>query len=215
MSDYLTNLIARSFSSIEVIQPRLASRFESPQQLGEPIVEQFFELEQEDSVSPFPSSSLNAPRLSSNPNLLSQSSNTDLRPLPSIQLEVGEQVVAPPMPEQPVLEPIEQQRFVEQFSIPVETAPTVDSSSEFPLVSEARVPPQISPVMQPQIVPLPAPVKSSVSQEKAAPPTINVTIGRIDVRATTTSSPSRQPTKPPTPNLSLEDYLNARRGGRG
>jgi hypothetical protein len=47
-------------------------------------------------------------------------------------------------------------------------------------------------------------------------PTINITIGRIDIRAVPAPAPS--PTRraaPPSPKISLQDYLNNRNGGGG
>jgi hypothetical protein len=51
--------------------------------------------------------------------------------------------------------------------------------------------------------------------ERAAPPPIEVTIGRIEVRLVSASSPAvpRRPARP-APALSLEEYLRLREGGR-
>ncbi len=51
--------------------------------------------------------------------------------------------------------------------------------------------------------------RSHVAQ--ATPPTIHVTIGRIEVRATTSAAPARQPQS--RPRLSLDEYLRQRNGG--
>lgn len=50
----------------------------------------------------------------------------------------------------------------------------------------------------------------------ASPPAIQVTIGRIKVRTVMASPPSLpQRRAPAAPKLSLEEYLNARKGGNG
>lgn len=51
--------------------------------------------------------------------------------------------------------------------------------------------------------------------EPDAPPTIHVTIGRIDVRALISAAPqeTRRPPERTRPALSLEDYLRQRNGG--
>lgn len=47
-----------------------------------------------------------------------------------------------------------------------------------------------------------------------APPTIEVRIGRVEVRATNAAEPAKSATSSAKPTLSLEDYLQARSGGR-
>ncbi|NMG11111.1 hypothetical protein [Brasilonema sp. UFV-L1] len=46
------------------------------------------------------------------------------------------------------------------------------------------------------------------------PPTIQVTIGRIDVRAVTPPAPKQTTRTPPAPKLSLDDYLKSRKVGK-
>jgi hypothetical protein len=45
-------------------------------------------------------------------------------------------------------------------------------------------------------------------------PTVNVTIGRIEVRAVTPAAPPPKRTAPPAARLALEDYLKQRDEGR-
>jgi hypothetical protein len=57
---------------------------------------------------------------------------------------------------------------------------------------------------------------NSATMVPASPPTIQVTIGRIEVRAVMPSPPpARQRSAPSTPKLSLQDYLKSRSGGNG
>jgi hypothetical protein len=49
---------------------------------------------------------------------------------------------------------------------------------------------------------------------ESSSPVIRVTIGRIDVRAVTPSSPPPQPSAPPAPKLSLDEFLRQHNGRR-
>lgn len=73
----------------------------------------------------------------------------------------------------------------------------------------------VAPIM-PQTVRAPAPLTPRRAPDEApanAPaPTIQVTIGRVEVRATNQPAPSRQPSAQ-APRLSLEEYLRRRSGG--
>lgn len=65
----------------------------------------------------------------------------------------------------------------------------------------ARAAPAFSPSLPPAMAP--------------PPPTIHVTIGRVEIRAVTTSAPTARTTLPATsPKISLDDYLKQRNGGR-
>jgi hypothetical protein len=74
-------------------------------------------------------------------------------------------------------------------------------------------------VVQPVLLPLPrpAPVSSrprplTIREPAPVAPTIQVTIGRIEVRATAPTAPTRA-VRSAAPKLSLEDYLRSRGGG--
>lgn len=68
-------------------------------------------------------------------------------------------------------------------------------------------------VARPQVRPYPEPGLPSAASPAAKPePTIQVTIGRIEVRATPAASPPKKQT-PTAPMLSLADYLRQRNGG--
>lgn len=89
----------------------------------------------------------------------------------------------------------------------------VEATSAKPI--QPTAPPALLPVMRP---PLPV-VRSMrsmpvVGREPAPPaPTIQVTIGRIEVRATPPTAAPARAARPATPKLSLEDYLRSRSGG--
>jgi hypothetical protein len=94
-------------------------------------------------------------------------------------------------------------RFTESDRRVVAKAATAQPDPAVPLPVVAR----------PQVRPYPEPELSSAAEPAAKPePTIQVTIGRIEVRATSAASPPRKQ-MPTAPMLSLEDYLRQRNGG--
>jgi len=74
----------------------------------------------------------------------------------------------------------------------------------------------ITPVIAPAIRPVTAPrsLPSIVRGERSSAPTIQVTIGRIEVRAPSAPAAPGRAAPPAGPKLNLEDYLRARGGGR-
>jgi hypothetical protein len=69
----------------------------------------------------------------------------------------------------------------------------------------------------PTVVPaLPAPAPPAAPREEQQPPrpAINVTIGRVEVRAVFAPPPQPAPRPQPAPAMSLEEYLKQRDGGR-
>lgn len=60
-----------------------------------------------------------------------------------------------------------------------------------------------------------APSRKSKGEEEAEPPVVRVSIGRIEVKAvTSTSTPQKRESRVQKPKLSLDEYLNSRNGGR-
>jgi len=216
MSDYLSNLIARNISQTGGIQPRLMSRFEPPLRLEEPFDEQFLELELEDSAVASLKISPGSPRQSFNSSLLVQPSTVALNPLPSSSQPMAEEHSLPSLSERPpASQPMSQGLVMEQVNMPLEPSSAANPKVETRSVSTEILPRQSSPIIRPQIVPLPESVALSAPIANPEPQTIQITIGRIDVRAIAPSSSSpRQSPKPPTPNLSLQDYLKSSKGGR-
>ena len=106
-------------------------------------------------------------------------------------------------PNQTALSPIAEQ-----------TIKQVVINGETPTDAIAVYPNQVNGFEQPQIT---RHVHSSTSleQQTAAKPTIQITIGRIDVRAITQSTPASQRVAKPAPKISLDDYLRSSTGGKG
>ena len=68
--------------------------------------------------------------------------------------------------------------------------------------------------IRPATPPAPA-FSASLPPAATPPPSIHVTIGRVEIRAVTTFAPSARTTLPATsPKLSLDDYLKQRNGGQ-
>ena len=217
MSDYLSNLVARSFSRTGAIQPRLGTLFEPRQSLGESLEEQSLELEENRvfysprSAPPLPSQPLEPDPLPPLPeNLLSISTQTK-EDTPPISAELQR-----PTPELTVQQ-ISTEQVTESVKPLLETSPPRNSvviQPQIVPVSERSLP-LTSPIHQSQLVPLPDPAAASMPTAKTEPPTIQVTIGRVEVRAIAPPPSPRQPPQPSVPKLSLEDYLKSRSGGRG
>lgn len=107
---------------------------------------------------------------------------------------------------------------------PAAAQPTI--SPQQPLLDRTKINPDgtVSPVVIPRQTDVLLPTvalrtsrslsrQSEARAASPAPPTIQVTIGRIEVRAVPPSAPPRPRTATPTARLSLEDYLRSRSGG--
>jgi hypothetical protein len=211
MSDYLSNLIDRSFNPGESIRPLLPSRFEPlQQQSAELITEQLLEFEQENRfLQPSPVENLSSPPQYLRSSSLFQPSREDLDPFSAAQPTATESVFPRSIEQEPNSTQVVQQYFVEQVTGSL-TANNLQPES--PLLPQETAPRQTPPLIRPQIMSLPQSVISSAPTTEVNPPTINITIGRVDVRAITSTSSPRQAPKSPTPNLSLAEYLKS--GGR-
>ncbi|HEU5330776.1 MAG TPA: hypothetical protein VFU78_21970, partial [Thermomicrobiales bacterium] len=94
--------------------------------------------------------------------------------------------------------------------VPAQPAPLTPSTQRI-LPSSPRQAILAQPQVRPLTVPTPAPRPSEPQREAA--PSIQVTIGRVEVRAVPAETPARA-ARPAPPTLSLEDYLRQRNGGR-
>jgi hypothetical protein len=74
--------------------------------------------------------------------------------------------------------------------------------------SGIQLQPQITPRIEPSLLGFPA------VATPPPPPTIHVTIGRIEVRAQTAAAPAKSEPRSPAPALTLERYLSQRSGGQ-
>lgn len=162
----------------------------------------------------------------------------EIQTTPALQRRVIERVIVPqPLPPpaaQPAPIPAPQRRAIEQtiLSEPARSADSLRPAPqvvEQPLVVPATTGVQPTPPLhaqlietQPSLVPTPSIIQPArrplpatiVPQPAASTPTIHVTIGRIEVRATPQPSRQAQPRSAPVPTISLDDYLRGRNGGR-
>ena len=124
-----------------------------------------------------------------------------------------------PMPPEHIVRESVREIFRTEVSVPTEITRIKNLAAPQSAEAPARVmphPPAVSP-FAPHIKPAaPAVPTFDEKPDQAAPqPTIQVTIGRIEVRAT--AAPTRKPTTAATPTnaaLSLDDYLRERAGGQ-
>jgi len=217
MSDFLSNLIARSFTDVPVIQPRVPSLFE-------PAAGEFFDEPQSstpttaaaETVAPTtaPSVSKSSPvREAVTSQLIANESDADAEK----RLRKRD---APALESAPVSAKTQSAGKQTSGETPLEVetkrivAP-VDSFRDGEKDADKRKRPS-EPFSRPrpfQSRPrkdfLPVEQRSSKSA-----PIIRVTIGRIEVRAIhlAPSAPAPKPLKPVPPKLSLDDYLHKREG---
>jgi len=190
MSDFLTNLAARSVGRAATIQPRLPSLFEpladeastSVELPHDPHAEQSrdsrtamkFSISHHEEASPA-ESGRGAQRSRSQP--APRASHAGIEEVPPLfeETAIGLSGNTPPAPRR---------------------ENTVSRAQPLKPASPAQI--------------LPSPVKSKIA------PTIQVTIGRIEVRAVQQSQPAPRPAKreKPQPRLTLDEYLLQRRQGK-
>ena len=225
MSDYLTNIAARSFGRVPIIQPRLPSLFEPATQknLAPPPTSlpaagpaprpesECSDLQSQIPASPSqptlcaPQRPVRSPatRIS---RLLPPRLASDTAPQLSAQ---GAATVTSAIR----TEPIAAARCVRRAphtQPALDVAATRPPRSSLPIKVFAR--PQVIQRVEPATPPPLPPVPARPQSEPA--PSIRVTIGRIEVRA---AMPPERPTsrlKAQAPTLSLDEYLKQRNGGR-
>ena len=243
MSDYLNNLVAKSLNRAEVVEPRLASRFEPPRSMGNFLAggsqtdlentrdERF--IGETPSEKPLaiqtpgknsadarpPRSSLAQPASAPAP---TPDGSTDQQTGRHSSPLVGSQSDTPPKSaavQEKRLPPVQDRRRVdnEPAAMPAAPAPRHFVRTESLLAPEAQLLKPASAIPQDRAAPLssaaPSPAEPAGTQESA--PTIKITIGRVDVRAITPAQPT--PRRAPAtrgPALSLDDYLKQRSGGQ-
>lgn len=109
-------------------------------------------------------------------------------------------------------EPGEQNSQLSPTAMRPQPSEAPSASPSLPLLKPDS--PALNPPLAPPLRPSPIPPMISPPQpDKPAAPTIQVTIGRIEVRATPPPPPAKK-SAPATPQLSLETYLRQRNGGR-
>ncbi len=198
MSDFLSNLIGRSFTDAPVIQPRVLSLFETA-------ADEFLD-EPQSSTPSVPAPETIAPKDAPAP--ISKSSPmretvTTKSIANASDLRVEEHLLKPASPaaqNAPVI--AQTSRLSEQTA----ELRKLDAARK-KRVSEAFSEPRpIQPRRRKDISPI-------EERSSTSPPIIRVTIGRVEVRAIQSSPPAPKSAKPAPPKLSLEDYLHKRERG--
>jgi hypothetical protein len=189
MTDYLSGLAARALGVATVVRPRPAARFE-PQPVEEP------------ERLPTPSQ----------PKRVADRRTVAAAPTARPRKPVGattqrEDLATPTAP--PANNEVE--------PAPMAEAPPVSRSSDITTAARVREPDTQSatPEMQVQRRPRRAVHSARPTASEAEPPSVHVTIGRIEVRAVAPPAPAtaRPSARHPSP-LSLDEYLELRRSGR-
>jgi hypothetical protein len=185
MSRFLSNLMARSFADVPAIQPRLPSLFE-PGGAGPLAESQAFSETLVENRTPPATNEVALPSQK-----ISRPSNPG---------------VAATSPSQAHFSPSD--RNLEKETANVPTSESRDQHSPVPRTQVTKHISDLTRVAGGQMFPQRFEQTSTTSA-----PTINVTIGRVEVRAIHSPAPVRKQSKPAAPKLSLEDYLKKREGG--
>ncbi len=270
MSDFLTNLVSRSVNRVPVVQPRLASRFETQAAIPglnpgsfarerlDQVNSELVELEtadlsdtgvpvlrdRESAIATQPTQP--RPREFNPPNgMPQQSQNTAQSKMiaaqPVANNAIESNAIQQQSPETATL--IESSIVSPQPLLPfsalsnpsLQTAVQPLGSSTAPRSQEASpnadslierqdiIPENLQPVassieasirVQPQITPHLESHQVELPATASPPPTIHVTIGRIEVRAHTASAPAKPAPRSSAPALTLDRYLSQRSGGQ-
>lgn len=212
MSDFLTNLTARSFGSApNLLRPELPSLFESPTGSaslldGEGTLSAYEEISGATSVPPFMAHHLRQDERGTN--------ESDRDPISHAEHNrAARQTIAP-------YEPLEQMdgsiRIQHKDQAIIEPTVSIVKSSE---EREQATSPRLVPVI-PQLASIPE--SSQIDQDwdaEVAPANhhssiVRISIGRIDVRAVTQTPAPARSAIPTRPKMTLDDYLHGRNEGK-
>ncbi len=227
MSDFLTNLIARTYAVTPAIQPRLPSLFEtllaatdqrsgfSPASPGFPAPEP---PAAPDAVSPIEAPSAIAAELPPQPALPPEASSATPPSEAHIPNDGTERRT--PFRREPASTPL---RAETEFGAPAKHGVSAyepatrgsfrDRPATDPAGFEETAPRPLRPANRPAppaFAARPAGLRMAAQESR---PTIRVTIGRVEVRAVQSPAPAPKAAKPAQPRLSLDEYLKPRAGG--
>jgi hypothetical protein len=204
MSDFLSNLIARSRANPPAIQPRLPSRFEPPARLLSEFQSSAFET----TAAP-----IAPPAVPSAANSFANESSATATPNPVNTTARGEAKSAPPTNHTASFENSHSIEAAEiggrsEKAVVPSTAATDETNPQIAAKTESIQAISARPAFQSRR-------RNSVSPNEplSSAPAIHVTIGRVEVRAIQSAAPARKPAKFTPPKLALDDYLQKRDGG--
>lgn len=226
MSDFLSQLVERSLAGSSAVRPQLGSIFEPPANEGGT----FFASEENREAAVIPPSRDGSDRTSRVESLWQAAPNVQ------VEMEAAPPlfVLAAPEATAPALQPA-------QRAAPVaKEQPAKKDQPETEIIARGEAAPELHEIRFRKVIDLirretPAQRElpalremrrsfesrasfrlSAVPAEKhevPAPPSINVTIGRVEVRATLPREKAPEKARAPVPSMSLEKYLRERAGG--
>jgi hypothetical protein len=168
---------------------------------------------QDDSLMPIQA----APRIVSEQNVLPplRRRRDGVRASPAIEPREDEQSAPPTMP---TLPPAVHSRHADSpLQSSDATPPLRVNPVETPVTRPARTPEPVANVIaQPSVtrsMEAKVSTEAAMSEAAEAAPVINITIGRVEVRATHAPAAPRQQSRSAVPPMSLDDYLRRRAGG--
>ena len=232
MSDYLQNIVLRSLSLAEVVQPRVPQLFEQAG-ASEPLPDSSSQTEfvqttpvvrdpiSELQLTPTPHREGRPARFEREESSAPETRNEDLPfivrsvgPSPTVQEDLAPATLIPPVTTPDSGSSVssarpETQPEPSQVSIgPILREPSIAMiDQQTPALSNAR--------LQPSVPKSSVPSLAQNLRAESQPLPIKITIGRVDVRAIMPSVPSKAAASVrPKPALSLENYLKQREEGK-
>ena len=259
MSDFLSNLAARSLGSSEVVRPRLASLFEPPRPAvassagvldGPSVLEEVLpaalELTRLVESRPATYAEDGGRDTQMQRAVVPAASDSPARPTEGVRSAPMSQAASAPtetgaesgpreVPTAPAARPAlardgpdageispgaaergSRRSVSEQLGSSREFRPSDVSRSEQVSIPSLRTSAPATIVVQPRVAPYSEPARSARAQPPpTAEPTIHVTIGRIEVRATQPAAPIAPRERQAPTVMSLEEYLRRRAKGSG
>ena len=241
MSDFLTNLVARSFAPApNLLRPILPSLFEAPAD-NESAMEESLRMNTHEEIAEVApvSSAANRSRLETR-TASENDQHTSPLPEPSRELQeanrVARRTILPVVPGEPLRTPVKIQseedasaastvkmeNNLEEWSQPIGPHPealvsSISKNDKAKLI-EGRAPRFLPVIPRLELSrPLP-PTKNNEDTQmlpfENQPPTVRINIGRIEVRAVMQSSPPARSVAPSRPKMTLDDYLLRRNEGK-
>jgi hypothetical protein len=216
MSDFLSRLMARSFTDAPVIQPRVPAIFE-------PAAAEPFDEAPSSSTpavtaaeTPPPTHPTPTPPL---PNLPSLEKTGTTKPIANVSsLPAEEHLPGPdaPAPREapaavPSPRPHEQRGFLRETRQII--APLFSAAAKTNAGGHGKKPPETFARSRPIQTPRRNAFSPVEPRSSTPAPNVHVTIGRVEVRAVHSPAPAPKPAKRAPPKLALEDYLQKREGG--
>jgi hypothetical protein len=119
----------------------------------------------------------------------------------------------------PARSPAQPERVEREATPPLRIVEQISATEPAPARPLPR-PPSLTPVSarkgerETQSAPRQKPKREATDLAPNSPPNIQITIGRLEIRATTPPPAVAARPRPTSPRLSLDDYLRARSGGR-